>query len=292
MGTLWQRLHTLHRFATVRRCVAYTDWCDSANRNEPKFAMLKAILFDMDDTLLDWSQRAEDWHEHERRHLERVLVYIAQHVHPVSAPEAFHAAVRHFLRQAWLEAERGLRAPHLGNVIRDALEDIGVPRERINIHACLDAYNWQGVSGVVPFPDAGEVLPVLAARGLQIGLITNTAAPMWMRDRELDAYGLLPYFTDCRVAAADVGYIKPHPAIFEVALQRLGVAADEAIFVGDNPEADVAGAQNVGMRAVLRIAKGSPPPVSNQIVPDATITSLHELLLVLDSWYPGWNIAQ
>jgi putative hydrolase of the HAD superfamily len=252
--------------------------------------MLKAVLFDMDDTLLDWSQRSQDWQEFEREHLSLVFDYVAREVHPVRTPESFFEAFRHMTRSAWLEAEQGLRAPHLGAVLCSALEHIGVPRDVINVEACLRAYNWGLIGGVCAFPDAIEVLPTLVAHHIKIGLITNASAPMWMRDLELDQCGLLSYFADCRITAADVGYIKPHPLIFEKALDCLDVRAEEAVFVGDDPHADVGGAQNVGMKAVLRTGLRSEAN-DGSIEPDALINTLHDLLPILDQWYPDWRVS-
>jgi putative hydrolase of the HAD superfamily len=251
--------------------------------------MLKAIIFDMDDTLIDWSQRSEDWYEDECQHLERVFSYVALEVHPVHAPEAFYEATQSLAREAWLEGSRELRAPNLGAVMAKALEQIGVPADRIDVDACLRAYNGQPISGVTAYPDAVEILPILREQGIQVGLITNAYRPMWMRDRELEAAGLLAHFAPCRFSSADVGYLKPHPAIFEAALQCLGVRADEAVFVGDSPEMDIAGAQSVGIRAVLRVGRRAPPLISGLIIPDGAINSLYELLPILDAWYPGWR---
>jgi HAD superfamily hydrolase (TIGR01549 family) len=253
--------------------------------------MLRAVIFDMDDTLIDWSERSEDWHDYERRHLERVFNYIAREVHPLRTPDTFYDTVRTLSRQAWLSAERGLRAPSLGSILRQALEQMGVPADLIDVEACLRAHDWQPISGVKAFPDALEVLPVLAGNGLKIGLITNAAMPMWMRDRELEVFGLLAHFADCRLSSADMGYLKPHPSIFEAALECLGVAVQEAVFVGDNPEADIAGAQSIGMRAILRVGQRVPPLISGLIIPDGAINNLHELLPILDAWYPGWRAA-
>ncbi|MCC7448087.1 MAG: HAD family hydrolase [Anaerolineae bacterium] len=243
----------------------------------------------MDDTLIDWSQRSVDWQVFEREHLERVFNYIAKEVHPVRMPEAFYDVARTLSRQAWMEAEQDLRAPHLGTVVRQALAKIGVPPNLIDVEACLRAYDWQPIGGVVAYPDAVEILPVLVSHGVRIGLITNAYQPMWMRDRELEAYGLLAHFADCRLSAADVGYLKPHPAIFEAALQCLDIQADEAVFIGDNLAADVAGAQSIGMRAVLRVSPHVMPPADSAIIPDAQITTLHDLLPILDDWFPGWR---
>ena len=62
--------------------------------------------------------------------------------------------------------------------------------------------------------------------------------------------GMLPYFDEV-VSSASVGYRKPDKAIFDIALERMGVAACEAVHVGDLPEADGEGALSAGIRPVL-----------------------------------------
>ncbi len=169
---------------------------------------------------------------------------------------------------------------------------VGVPAERIDEKALLTAYNWGPVEGVVPFPDVLETLPLIRAAGIKTAIVTNSPQPMWMRDIELEAYGLIEHFIDCRMSAADVGYLKPHPAIFEATLACLGVAPNEALFVGDNPEADIKGAQSIGLRAVLRTIPARAAMMNAQIHPEGTIDTFHDLLTLLDGWYPGWQNGQ
>jgi putative hydrolase of the HAD superfamily len=66
----------------------------------------------------------------------------------------------------------------------------------------------------------------------------------------LDEMALRPYF-DFVLASGEVGVHKPHPGIFEVALERLGANAGESLYVGDNYWADVIGAQQAGITPVL-----------------------------------------
>ena len=93
-----------------------------------------------------------------------------------------------------------------------------------------------------------------------------------------------PALFDSRISSADVGYLKPHPKIFEAALDCLHVQADEAVFVGDNPVADIAGAQTVGLRAIMVVNGQIPSLASDLIVPDAQIDSLAELPSLLETF--------
>lgn len=261
--------------------------------NRPKPA-LRAVLFDMDDTLIDWSGRVVDWVDYRRSHLEQVFEFVTTNLHSVTHPngeeEFITAAVRN-IEHAWLEAYETGHAPHIGTSIALALHSIGVPNELLNRERLLRAYEWGPVEGVVAFPDALTVLPQLRTAGLTLGVITNSSQPMWMRDIELRAFALIEHLNGPRLSAADVGYLKPHPAIFETALANLGMAAGEVVFVGDNPHADIIGAQGVKMRAVLRhLADGSNH--HHTVQPDAIIDSLDELPALLDRWYPGWRDPQ
>jgi putative hydrolase of the HAD superfamily len=253
---------------------------------------LKAVLFDMDDTLLDWSERSLEWAVYERAHLVSVLDYVKKNVHGISTPvDVFCEYVRRAARDSWMAAERDYRAPHYGDTLTIALERIGVPRNKVDINNCLRAFDWDLMPGVKVFPDVPDFLGQLKAHGIKIGLVTNSSMPMWMRDRELEQTNLLEYFDDCRFSAADAGYIKPHPVIFETALNRLGIRPVEALFVGDNLVADVMGAQRVGMRAILREMphRLPSPPMMGEVIPDAIVTSFEHIPALLDKWYPKWR---
>jgi putative hydrolase of the HAD superfamily len=103
---------------------------------------------------------------------------------------------------------------------------------------------------------------------------------MWMRDVELEAYEMLHYF-DARVTSGDVGVLKPHPEIYEHILEMLDLRPDQAVFVGDRPINDIAGANEVGLVSVLM----APPHLEREldgVVPDFTIEKLSELIPLLE----------
>lgn len=99
-----------------------------------------------------------------------------------------------------------------------------------------------------------DVIPTLEKlrdRGLKLVLVSNTFIPSFVLDRHLELTGLLPYFPH-RLYSSEIGYRKPHPYIFEMALRRAGAAPQEAVFVGDSVRNDILGAQRVGMLGILR----------------------------------------
>jgi len=251
--------------------------------------MLKAVLFDLDDTLIDWSGFGKQWAARERLLLRGVFDYICNEVHMLDDFDRMITEFSSRTQQAWEGARSNLRAPNMGVIMVETLTALGVPSESLNERRCLEAYRWGAAPGSKLFPDVAEALTILGQNKIQIGIVTNAYQPMWMRDAELEQHGLLSYFPTCRVSAADVGFLKPHPSIFEYALNCIGAKPNEVVFVGDNPVADIAGAQSAGMQAVLRVTHPTPPMLSGLIVPDHALNSLMELPDVLDQWFPGWR---
>jgi putative hydrolase of the HAD superfamily len=100
-----------------------------------------------------------------------------------------------------------------------------------------------------------EVIPTLRSLlpRYRLGVVTNFAYPSCIH-AILRKFGLEKIF-DPIVISGEVGWIKPSPIIFQVALSKLGLNADQVVFVGDDPEADIMGAKNVGMKTAF-LARG------------------------------------
>jgi putative hydrolase of the HAD superfamily len=255
--------------------------------------MLKAVLFDMDNTLIDWDA-VDPFSEKESQYqrLKGVFDYVHANLCPLD-----HIDPQHFLdlfltglECAWEAGRENLVSPSIFDVLTELLITCGVPADQIDLDVIMQVYDWQAREGERAYPDALDVLPELREHGIKMGLITNSSHPMNCRDRELEAAGLLHLLPDCRLSSVDVGFFKPHPSIFRRALDILAIGPDEAVFVGDNLQADIHGAQCAGMYGVLRL-RGDQIEDS-EIKPDGTITTLHDLLPLLDGWYPGWRNGQ
>ena len=122
------------------------------------------------------------------------------------------------------------------------------------------------------FPDAIQVLEKLRGAGLRLGLISNFEA--WL-ERLLDALEATTFF-EVRVISGVEGIEKPDPAIFQLALERMGVRAGEAVYVGDSVPYDVEPAVALGMTAVLLDRRGR-----HEDFEGTRIASLDELPAVL-----------
>jgi HAD superfamily hydrolase (TIGR01509 family) len=96
------------------------------------------------------------------------------------------------------------------------------------------------------FPHAKATLKSLREKGYMLGLISNTH---WRIPDSLR--GEFENLFDVVTLSYEHGYAKPHPSIFEVTLNELGVDADECLHVGDDPISDVRGARDVGMKTAF-----------------------------------------
>jgi HAD superfamily hydrolase (TIGR01549 family) len=251
--------------------------------------MLKAVLFDLDDTLIDWSQiNNGEWDDLQLNQLYGVFDYLCE-CHPLEGRQDFIQEFRTRSMQAWMSAQDNLIAPNVSKVLLDTALALGVPQDRVSAQPLMEAYRLGVITSAELFPEVKDVLSDLRDSGLQLGIVTNAYQPMWVRDIELEAFGLTEFFPECRLSAADHGYLKPHRSIFEAALKCLGIQPEEAVFVGDNLEADIAGAQGAGIHGVLRILKHRPVLLDGTIEPDSMLNSLTELPAILDQYFPGWN---
>lgn len=107
-------------------------------------------------------------------------------------------------------------------------------------------------------PDARRVLDRLQADGYELALVSNTFLPPFVMDRHLEQLGLRDYFP-VRVYSSETGYRKPHPRIFEIALERLDLDAGAVVFVGDRVDCDVRGPRRIGMRALHLAGRDADP---------------------------------
>jgi putative hydrolase of the HAD superfamily len=132
---------------------------------------------------------------------------------------------------------------------------VGVAEDRFE-HAMAVLLEEFGRGGVWTreIPGARDALRAIAATGVAIAIVSNADGTV---ERQLRDDGICQVGPGAGVeigAVLDssvVGVSKPDPAIFHLALERLGVAPDRAIHVGDMPAADVAGALAAGVRPVL-----------------------------------------
>jgi putative hydrolase of the HAD superfamily len=150
------------------------------------------------------------------------------------------------------------------------LRDLGIP----DTNGLVDTVyrEFTDMANYALFDDVPAVLERLRAAELTLGVVSNFEE--WL-ERLLERLGVRSYF-EVRVISGIEGLEKPDPRIFELALERAGVRAEDAAYVGDNPEFDVDPALELGMFPVLIDRRERYPDA-----PGARITSMAELPSVL-----------
>jgi putative hydrolase of the HAD superfamily len=218
-------------------------------------ADVQAVFFDLDGTLLD-----------RRRSFER---FVRDQWHRFA--HFLKAVDREEYVQSLIELDRDGYAPRevlFTSMIAqfELLSDLA--------ETLLNDYRAGFSSACSLFPDATQTLSSLRASGLKLGLITNGSVRM--QSAKLACLALSPMLDTILISDAE-GISKPNCRIFHRALERLSVNSAHAVFVGDHPEVDVAGASAAGMRAIWR----RDPSVSRVVEADGVIEELGDLLRLL-----------
>jgi putative hydrolase of the HAD superfamily len=209
--------------------------------------VLRAILFDLDDTL----------------YRERDFV-----------ASGFDAVAANASRALGIESqrvrdalERALATHGRGHTIDHALESLGMEPARVAqaLPSLVHAYRSHRPR-LHLLPDAARCLDALERAGIAMGLVTD-GDPSVQRSK-VDALGLHGRFVVERYTwDAGAALQKPHASAFEPALEvlaRLGLHANETLYVGDNPTKDFVGARALGLRT-MRVRRG---PYAETTVPE------------------------
>ena len=182
-------------------------------------------------------------------------------------PEAWQAVSKHLPFERYGQEES---SQFWDLFYRELLDRLNVAHDATMRSKIQDEFqrieNWR------LYPDAVAVLRELRGRGYRLGVVSNWEE--WLEDLllALDIHELF----DVIVASGPFGRAKPHPSIFQRALTSVGVAADEAVHVGDNPVDDVEGARSAGVRPILIDRQGRYGKVDVE-----RVASLSELLILM-----------
>lgn len=119
----------------------------------------------------------------------------------------------------------------------------------VTVTELLDDYLSNFKFHCVPFPNLVETLQFLKTSGLRLGIISNGFGTFQMDN--IKALHIEQYFDEITISEWE-GVKKPDPEIFIRTLRKLGVRAQEAIYVGDHPDNDVRSSKNVGMKSIWK----------------------------------------
>jgi HAD superfamily hydrolase (TIGR01662 family) len=235
---------------------------------------IKAVLFDMFDTLM----LIEHDHAFYNPSLRRAHEFLVQNGVDVSF-DVFKDAYVAARNALYAEADARMEEPHFNLRVANALRSLGYDfnaSSRVVRGATL-AFCKEFMRYVRIDENAKDTLAKLRGK-CKLGIVSNFAIPECVF-RLLEKHGLDAFF-DVVVVSGAVNRRKPSPEIFQKALQRLGVDASEAVFVGDTVDADIQGAKNLGMKTVF-IERRSQKE-AEQTCPDQTIKNLNQLTATLE----------
>lgn len=244
---------------------------------------VRAVLFDVGDTL--WhAAAAPPPSEFRRLAAERAGRFLADAGIPCHDPAALARACWDAMEDAMRRARATtLAEPDYPAVAAQAAAELGVRLPPEVAGQFLEAIYVSGVEGgKTAYPDARPTLLALRQRGFLLAIVTNRAFGGDRFRDDLAAAGL-DIGWDAIAVSVEVGYLKPHPALFRAALAALDLEPSEAVMVGNSLAEDIAGAQALGMRAAWKRSR----PDAEGVVPDFTFESVSELL----AWSPLAGVA-
>lgn len=192
--------------------------------------MMKAVIFDLDGTLLDRIASVENFID--------------------SQYERFTNFVGHIPKENY--TQRFIELDNHGYVWKDQVYQQLIREfdiRGITWQDLLLDYENQFRNSCVPFPNLISMLKELKSKNLILGMITNGYGQFQMGN--IKALGIEPYFQTILISEWE-GIKKPDPQIFLRALEQLNVSPKQSIYVGDHPENDIKAAELLGMKGIWK----------------------------------------
>jgi putative hydrolase of the HAD superfamily len=229
-----------------------------------RFMTVNAVIF-------DWGGTLTPWHTIDHQALWRAVC--APHF-PAADAAALGDAVAAAEAELWRQSESAQRSATLAGLLAGA----GVTPTA----ALLDGYFRAWDPHTYTDPEVAPLFRLLRARGIRVGVLSNTMWPRSAHERVFARDEVLTLI-DGAVYSSEIPWTKPHPEAFRAAMAAIGETDPAAcVFVGDRPFDDIFGASRLGMRTVLIPHSGLPPHEGT--VPDAVIGRLAELPALLEQW--------
>jgi putative hydrolase of the HAD superfamily len=231
---------------------------------------MKALLIDLDDTLLDYTGGVDDsWSQ----------ACVAQAAPAGVDPAALVPAIARSRRWFWDDPgrHRRERIDMIGawtKIAAHALAEFGRDDVALagRIAECFADHRWQCMR---LFPGVAGALGRLRERGVPLALVTN--GDRRQQRRKIEQFELAGYF-DVIVIEGEFGVGKPEEAVYRHALAALDARAEGAWMVGDNLEWDVWAPQRLGLRGVWVDAPGAGLPDPCPVVPHRIVRAFTELV--------------
>ena len=226
----------------------------------------RAVLVDLDDTIVDGSAVVDCW--------DVACETCAPHVDP----QTVLAEILRLREWFWSDPARHRQgrldlAAARRQITKMALAAIGTDDDAL-VERIAERYDRCRDERTALFPGAVETLKWLRESGCRLALLTNGAAEI--QRQKIVRFQLEPLF-DLILVEGELGFGKPDERIYRLALTELAASPPETWMVGDNLEWDVGQPQKMGMTGIWVDAAGAGLPASSAVSPDLIIRGLSEL---------------
>ncbi len=239
-------------------------------------ALLKAVLFDLGDTLIG---NEKPWAEIRSDGLKSSYAFLREKGSKLDF-RTFKAELTSRIDEAELMRQKQLIEIPIEDIFQNTLLALGEAKASTLVPSIVERYFQPEFNAWRLYDDVSETLTELRAKGLELGLVSNTWSD-WAVRMMLRNFGIDKWF-DVAVTSAQLRIRKPRPEIFLAALDALKARPTEAAMVGNSLVDDMDGAKNLGMRAI-HVERDAVAPHDN-VDPDATVQQIRQVLPIIEEW--------
>lgn len=244
---------------------------------------IETVIFDLGGTLIEYAGEYDHWPELETPGFAAAYDVLSQNGHTLPPFESFRQAGFSHLPRMWQAATHKKANLQVHALIGEALADLGINSfANGDLLAAAQAYGAAIQQQAWLIEGALETVTAVKAADYKVGLVSNTMFPGSMHRADMARFGLLDHF-DATLFSADVNKWKPNADPFLHVLAELGMGAETAVYVGDDPASDMVGGQTAGLRTIY-FPSSQRFPRPDGVLPDGEINSLAELLPLLATW--------
>jgi len=193
--------------------------------------MIKAVIFDLDNTLLDFMKMKE-------YAVKAAIAGMIEAGLDIDPEKSYETIIGIYEEEGWENQQ----------VFNDFLnKTIGKVNNKY-LAAGIVAYRRAREANLMAYPNVNKTLLALSKSGIKLGVVSDAPSrEAWMRIYYLNLY----HYFDVVITFDDSGERKPSPIPFQLALDGMGLRPEETIMIGDWPERDVVGAQQIGMKTAF-----------------------------------------